>query len=131
LKKNPFFEWLTQIKDVSLEKVIATGNKKNPLWSGDEFPAWAASKHQFDKTILEVSNNRKPWREFVAKLTLPTLLITADITLNAIVSPAAAQEAASLTPNLQMAHVPDAGHNIRRENYPDFIEAVQRFLKRL
>ncbi|MFZ0544127.1 MAG: alpha/beta hydrolase, partial [Candidatus Promineifilaceae bacterium] len=113
-----------QIEDNSLEEIIASGKEMSPLWSDDEFPAWAASKQQLDKTILEVRNIRKPWRELVAMLTVPTLLITAD----AIVSPAAAQEAVSLSPNLQIAHVPNAGHNIRRENYPVYMAAVQEFL---
>jgi pimeloyl-ACP methyl ester carboxylesterase len=131
LKKNPFFERLTQIEDVSLEEVITTGKETNPLWSDDEFPAWAASKLQLDKTIFEVSSVRRPWREFVARLTVPTLLITADVAMNAIVSPAVAQEAASLSPNLQIAYIPNAGHNIRRENYPVFMEAIQKYLSRL
>jgi pimeloyl-ACP methyl ester carboxylesterase len=131
LNKNPFFEWLTQIEDVPLEEVKASGKENNPLWSDDEFPAWAASKKQLDKTIFESRNIHKPWREFVAKLTVPTLLITADVAMNAIVSPEVAQEAASLSSNLHIAHVPNAGHNIRRENYPAFFEAVQKFLNLL
>jgi hypothetical protein len=51
--------------------------------------------------------------------------------MNAIVSPEVAQEAASLSSNLHIAHVPNAGHNIRRENYPAFFEAVQKFLNLL
>ena len=108
--------------------MIAFGKTANPLWSDDEFPAWAASKQQLDKTIFEVVNIRKPWREFVSAFTVPALLVTADVTMNAIVSAATAQEAASLSPNLQIAHVPNAGHNIRRENYPAFMQAVWAFL---
>jgi pimeloyl-ACP methyl ester carboxylesterase len=103
----------------------------NPLWAEEEFPAWAVSKKQLDKRILEIRSIRKPWRDFVVRLTMPALLITADVAMNAIVSPAIAQEAASLTPNLRIAHVPDAGHNIRRENYPAFMEAVKGFLNGL
>ncbi|MFZ0548196.1 MAG: alpha/beta hydrolase, partial [Candidatus Promineifilaceae bacterium] len=53
VKKNPFHEWLKQIEDNSLEEIIASGKEMSPLWSDDEFPAWAASKQQLDKTILE------------------------------------------------------------------------------
>ena len=128
LRKNPFFEWLTNLEDVSLEEIIALGKENSPLWSEVEFPAWAAAKQQLDKTIFEVVNVRKPWREFVSALAVPTLLITAEVTMNAIVTPAAAQEAAALSPFLQIVHVPHAGHNIRRENYPAFRQAVQDFL---
>lgn len=128
LQENPFFEWLTLLKGVSLEEIIVLGKEKNPLWSDVEFPAWAASKQQLDKTIFEVANMRKPWREFVSALAVPTLLITADVSMNAIITPATAQEAATLSPFLQITAVPEAGHNIRRENYPAFIQAVQDFL---
>lgn len=113
---------------VTVEEIIALGKANSPSWSDIEFPAWAESKRQLDKTIFEVINVPKPWREFVSALTVPTLLITADVTMNAIVTPALAQEAASLSPFLQIAHVPNAGHNIRRENYPAFMQAVQGFL---
>ncbi|MCA9999189.1 MAG: alpha/beta hydrolase [Anaerolineales bacterium] len=128
LRQNPFFEWLTNLDKLSLAEVIAFGKTANPLWSEDEFPAWAASKQQLDKTIFEVVNIRKPWREFVSAFTVPALLVTADVTMNAIVSPTTAQEAASLSSHLQIAYVPNAGHNIRRENYPAFMQAVRAFL---
>lgn len=128
LRRNPFFEWLSNIENVSLEEVIAFGKTSSPSWADLEFPAWAASKKQLDKTIFELVNVRKPWREFVRSFTVPALLITADIAMNAIISPATAQETATLSPHLQIAHVPNAGHNIRRENYPAFMQAVRAFL---
>ena len=63
----------------------------------------------------------------MAALTVPTLLLTADTTRDAIVSPATAQEGVALCPHLQISHIPDAGHNIRRENYPAFMATVQAF----
>lgn len=128
LRQNPFFEWLTNLDKLSLAEVIAFGKEANPLWGEEEFPAWAASKQQLDKTIFEYVNVRKPWREFVSAFTVPALLVTADVTMNAIVSAATAQEAASHSPLLQIANVPNAGHNIRRENYPAFMQAVRAFL---
>lgn len=131
LRNNPFFDWLTSLEGVPLEEIMALGKENNPSWSEAEFPAWAASKQQLDKTIFDVARARKPWRELVSALTVPTLLITAEVAMNAIVTSAAAQEAASLSPFLQIAYVPKAGHNIRRENYPAFIQAVQDFLSQV
>jgi pimeloyl-ACP methyl ester carboxylesterase len=130
-RQNPFREWLINIEELSLDKVMAGGKTNNPLWSNYEFPAWAESKHQLDKTILELPFVRQPWRDLVKALTVPTLLITADTAMHAIVSPAVAQEAASLSPFVQIAPVPNAGHSIRRENYPAFMQAVQDFLSQL
>jgi N-formylmaleamate deformylase len=131
LRDNSFFEWLLTLDEVSLSDIIARGKTNNPAWSEVEFPAWAASKRQLDKTIFEVINVRKPWREFVSAFTIPVLLITADVEKGAIVSPAVAEEAVSLSPLLQVAPVPGAGHNIRRENYPAFMHVLQTFLSQL
>jgi pimeloyl-ACP methyl ester carboxylesterase len=131
LLKIHFFAWLSNIETISLNEIVAFGKTNNPAWAEVEFPAWAESKSQLDKNIFPALSMQKPWREFVAALTVPTLLITADVTMNAIITPAAAQEAATLSPLLQVAPVPNAGHNIRRENYPAFMKAVQAFLSQL
>ncbi len=128
VQNNPFFEWLLNIDEVSLEEIVAFGKANNPAWPEGEFPAWAESKQQLDKNIFPVVNVRKPWREFVSAFTVPALLIMADGAMNAIVTPAVAQEAVSLSPLLKVAPVPHAGHNIRRENYPAFMQVVQAFL---
>jgi N-formylmaleamate deformylase len=127
-QENPFFAWLSNVEAVSLDDIIAQGKVNNPAWPEGEFPAWAESKRQLDKNIFKAARVQKPWREFVAAITVPTLLVTAEARKNAIVSPAVVQEAVSLSPFLQVARIPDAGHNIRRENYPAFMRAVQAFL---
>ncbi|MCB9423427.1 MAG: alpha/beta hydrolase [Ardenticatenaceae bacterium] len=128
LAENPFFSWLLNMDGISSDEIIEQGKINNPNWPDAEFPAWAESKRQLDKNIFPRVNVRKPWREFVAALTVPALLVTADVEKGAIVTPAAAQEATDLSPLLQVAQVPDAGHNIRRENYLAFMQAVQAFL---
>ena len=131
LRKNPIFDWMLHIDELSLEEIMAKGRADNPAWPEVEMPAWAESKRQLDKRIFEAVNVRKPWREYVAALAVPTLLITADVSRGAIVTPERAQEAAALSPWLQIAAVPDAGHNIRRENYPAYMEALRAFLGHL
>ena len=131
VQENPFFAWLMDLEGVSVDEIVAMGKAFSPTWPEVEFPTWAESKRQLDTNVLSAVNVRKPWREFVAALTVPTLLITAEVALGAIVSPAMAQEAAALAPLIQVARIPDAGHNIRRENYPAFMQAVQAFLNQL
>ena len=131
LRRNPFFEWLTNLEGVTLEDIIAKGKADNPTWPEIEFPAWAESKIQLDKNIFGSVNVRKPWREFVAAFTVPALLITSDVEMNAIVTQEIAEEATTLSQYLQVALVPNAGHNIRRENYPAFMEALTNFLDQI
>lgn len=87
-----------------------------------------ASRWAENDVNLSTTHLRAPWREFVAALTVPTLLLTADPVRGAIVTPAIAEEAASLTRVLHVAAIPGAGHNIRRENYPAYMAVVRAFL---
>jgi pimeloyl-ACP methyl ester carboxylesterase len=119
------------MKDVSLDEIIAKGKAQNPNWPEVEFPAWAESKAQLDKNVFSTINVRKPWREFVKAFACPALLITADVEKGAIVSPHTAQEATKLSPYLQVAAIPNAGHNIRRENYAAYMQALRSFLSQV
>lgn len=127
-QENPFFAWLQQADNLPLSEIVAFGRASSPTWAAEEFPAWAESKQQLDKNIFALLDVGKPWRDYVSALTVPTLLITAEVEQGAIVTPALAQEAANRSALLQIAHVPNAGHNIRRENYPAYVKAVNAFL---
>ena len=98
LRSNPFWEWLAELEDVSLDEIIAKGKADNPSWPEEEFPAWAQSKLQLDVNVFDAVNVRKPWRELVKAFACPALLLTADVELGAIVSPETAQEATRLSP---------------------------------
>jgi len=59
---------------------------------------------------------------------VPVLLITADNSLGSIVTPETAEEAKRLCPSLTVLRLEGAGHNIRREAFERFVEAVRAFL---
>jgi len=130
-KDNPFFHWLMNIDQLSQDDIIAIGKADNPTWPEIEFPAWAESKTQLDKTIFDTINFLQPWRESVAAIQAPTLLVTGDPQKFIIVTPGIAQEAVSLSPFIRVVSVPGAGHSIRRENYPAYLAAVKTFLQSL
>lgn len=130
LPDNSFRVWLSEIQTTPVADVIALGKAGNPTWPEIEWPAWAESKQQFDINT-SAATLHAPWREFVAALSMPALLLAADPARGAIVTPAIAEEAASLTPVLRVATIPDAGHNIRRENFPAYMSAVRAFLDQL
>ena len=59
----------------------------------------------------------------------PILLITGDPARGGIVTPAAAEEARRLARDLRVVNVPDVGHNIHRDNYPPYRDAVAAYLR--
>jgi N-formylmaleamate deformylase len=128
---NPFLEMLKRIQEqnATVDQVIAYGRKNSPTWPEYEWLPWAESKLQLDTSLFNSLGPWKDWRADVRDIRVPTLLITADVEKGAIVTPETAAEAAALCPTLRISHVPNAGHSVRRENWPDFIQAVRDFLK--
>jgi len=70
------------------------------------------------------------YREIIASIECPTLLITGDPESGAIVTPEVAQEVARLCKNSEVVHVSGASHNIHRDRYGETMEAVWAFLNR-
>lgn len=71
------------------------------------------------------------WPALLGGVTCPVLLLTADPERGALTTAAqAAALAARLTRAgpVRVEHFPGAGHNIRRERYELYLEAVRAFL---
>ena len=65
--------------------------------------------------------------QIVPQISQPTLLVTADPD-KAIVTPEIAQQAVAMNDKIQWVRIEGAGHNIRREQFEAFIQAVGEFL---
>jgi N-formylmaleamate deformylase len=127
--KNPWFEWLKHIKNSSIEEVMEKCHADSPGWAEIELRPWAESKIQFDTNVFRAENTRVFWEEVAVSITCPTLLLTGDVEKGAIVTPEDAARATELSSYIRAAHIPGVGHNLRRENYPAFIQLVSGFLK--
>lgn len=126
-------EWRASIlerKSRSRQEIIAHGREIHPNWDEQEFDAWAEAKSQVSPNVAKfVLDRSTPWTDLVPKITCPTLLVTGDPELSAIVTPQIAAEAAELNPNLEVVRINGAGHNIRREGYEAYLAAVTAFLQ--
>jgi len=126
-------EWQNRIieqKQRSLKSLIGQCRKDCPTWPEEELEPWALSKQQLSLHILQIfAQHRPPWRKIAAGMHCPTLLITAEVTKGCIVTPQMAEEAPHINPHIQVAHIPGAGHNIRREAFQTYMEAVKAFLQ--
>jgi pimeloyl-ACP methyl ester carboxylesterase len=119
-------------KSWTRERLITEAHASNPTWSDADLGPWADAQLQVDPAVFswgDVRSRRAPWQGLARKFSCPVLLITGDPGLGAIVSPEIAQEAAGLCDTLEVAHIPGAGHCIRREQFELYVEAVQAFLR--
>jgi N-formylmaleamate deformylase len=118
-------------KSWTRERLITEARVSSPSWADVDLEPWADAHLQVNPAVFDWVDPQAPlaaWRGVVRKIACPVLLVTADPALDAIVSSEVAQEAARLNPRLQIAHIPGAGHSIRREQFEAYVEAVRGFL---
>lgn len=125
-RKVRFREQVESFRSMTEAEITAMGRKNSPLWHEDEFPAWAQSKRQVDPSAAP--DFRIEWRDMIRGIAEPTLLIRGESERGGIVSAETAAEAIALNPNITAVLIPGAGHNVRRENFDDYMKAVRTFL---
>ena len=115
---------------MSPQERTAKGAALNPGWDTAEIEPWAQSKTEVDPAVLGYfgSFDRFPWREALARIQCPGLLITGDPGMMAIVTPQIAQEAVALWQGGEVAHMASAGHCVHRDRYAETMAAVDAFL---
>lgn len=109
--------------------LIAQRKREQPKWADEEFTDWIVAKQQVSPEVTQfITALRVPWRDVASRIVCPALLITADVSEGALVSPESAAEAVKLMPQGRMVHIPGAGHNIRRDQFEAYMTAVRAFL---
>ena len=119
-----------RMRAMSRDQLIAYCRKQNPTWAEEELGPWADSKMRV-KPSMGFSRGQPTsltWQEALARITCPVLLLTSEVARGGIVTPEAAAEAQAVKPSLGVVNIAGAGHNIRREQFGAFLEAVRGFL---
>ena len=113
----------------SYEELFKKGRKQNPLWSDEELKPWAESKIQFrennPKLLFKLLNSSYEWKDIVQNISCPLLLITSD---KGITSDKLAQRVIEICKDGRWVKIEGAGHNIRREQFGQYIQAIEEFL---
>lgn len=131
-----WFAGLRGLQELSRDDLIARCRTQSPAWSPAECAVWAESKLQANPRLwgpggLEIAG---PWREEMARVTCPVLLVrgdveqAADVERGSIVDEAHAAEAMRLLRLGQDAHIAGAGHSIHRDRFEAFMAVVGPFL---
>jgi N-formylmaleamate deformylase len=125
-RRASFRSQVARFRSMSQAELLAKGRMGSPSWHDDDFPAWAAAKHQVDPEALPHYATR--WQEEVGRIAAPTLIVHGEPRLGSLITPLIADEARALNPCIQTIEIPKAGHNVRRENFAAFLAAVRVFL---
>jgi pimeloyl-ACP methyl ester carboxylesterase len=126
-------DWVIELKNKTREQILAEGRAQNPLWSEAELAPWADSKVDVsaDAMVRLFTPNHTAgivWDELLRCITCPALALTAELSLGGALAPAGVEALRLLVPQLHAVHIADAGHNIRREQFARYMDAVSSFL---
>jgi len=124
--------WLGDLKQKSLNEIIAEGKGCNPLWDESEFFQWAKAKQQVKLEALDWIVQPQPdWRETVRQIACPGLILTGEPALGAVLTPPVIQHIQKLWPKSKTVRIATAGHNVHREAYMNYLREISAFIKRL
>jgi N-formylmaleamate deformylase len=130
-QREGFIKALLGYRQLTQDELIAECRKNNPRWSESEIVPWAKAKQQFDPDLFSKLFLRPSYEELVPRIKCPTLLITSD---GGVVSEEVARHASRLWTSKELfrwVKIKGAGHNIRREQFGAFMEAVSSFLREI
>ena len=112
--------------NLSEAELVAGCMKNSPKWGRSECEFWAPSKRRHHPATAAISTGaRPPMSELLPKISAPTLILKADA--QGDLRKQNEQIAATL-PKGKIVHVEGAGHNVRRENKAQTLEALKAFL---
>jgi pimeloyl-ACP methyl ester carboxylesterase len=128
-EKDAYYYRLQVLQQFSLDAAIAYGRQKHTRWQAQALPYWAAAKLRFDLDFYDLRPPFRPdYETLLPKITCPPLFLYGDADLGGIITPELARKAQKLMPNAQTAHIANAGHCIRYEQFSAYLESVQAFL---
>jgi N-formylmaleamate deformylase len=120
------------LKQKTREDLFAGQRLEQPGWSDAELAPWTDAKQQFSPNVLIKYDHDNglsvDWQAVLVRITCPTLLIVSDPDRGGIVTSENAIALKALVPHLEIAHIPEAGHNIRRDQFARYMAVVCRFL---
>jgi pimeloyl-ACP methyl ester carboxylesterase len=120
---------IVDLKRKTREEMIAAQRAETPGWSEAELGPWADSKLRLSFNVLNRGTpSALDWPSILRRIACPALLITADAERGAIVTPEGAAALRELVPQLKVAHIPEAGHSIRRDQFGRYMAVVRAFL---
>jgi N-formylmaleamate deformylase len=129
------------IKGKNHEELMAWRRIQSPNWPETDVRTFADAKIRLNPQTLAPFINRDAvasnardmaspvdWPTLLRQIRCPALLITGDPELGAMVSASQAAALQEQVPTLRVAHIPNASHDVRRDQSEDFLAIISPFL---
>jgi N-formylmaleamate deformylase len=131
--KNGFTTWINSIKRKTRGDLLSECREQNPAWSEAEIEPWINSKHRVSPKVTalidppDMMSIDQP--NLFKRITCPALFISADAGRGAASGEKDIVQLKTYIPHLQVKHIAQAGHNIRRDQFATYLENIQNFIK--
>lgn len=131
-RDSSMLDWMTGLKRKTRAELLAEVRATQPQWAEAELEPWVDSKLRFNLQVARLIHpptaNPANFTALLRQITCPALLLGAEAQRGAITTSADLAKLKEALPHLQVTCIPGAGHNIRRDQFDRFMEAVQAFL---
>lgn len=128
-RRRQWRERIINLQSKTRAEIVEYARNDMPTWSEAELGPWADAKLRFNTNALNRDGSGDvDWPHILRSITCPALLLYADQELGGGVTTERATEMQALVPQLEVVHIPGAGHNIRREQFALYMDAVTTFL---
>lgn len=111
------------------DELLAACRANSPHWPEGEYAPWVDAKLRISFNVLAGFTQPIDIRPYVTQITCPALLLIADPAQGGLTTAAQAGELQRLAPSITLAHIPNAGHSIRRDRQAAYLTAVRVFLQ--
>lgn len=123
--------WVRSLGDKPDAQALAEYRAQSPAaWSELTLKLRLEAYRQMDLRVLTDVDWDAHWEDLVQAFRCPWLLLIGEPGRDGIVTPEQAEAALDLSPAGAWAQIPGAGHNVRFENFPAYLQAVRAFLER-
>jgi len=119
------------LANLGLDGTVERFRLANPHWSDAELENAATAKLQVRDVFFTTFRDRFDWQAMLGRVHCPVLLVTGDPERGALVTAEAAAVAKRCCPTLEVAHMPDASHNINSDQFDQYLPAIRGFLSRV
>jgi N-formylmaleamate deformylase len=130
--RDALLDWIIDNKRKTRDDLLAEVRDSNTHWTDAEMQPWVDAKHRFSLKITELVSVRDAVPEnflnFLKMITCPVLFIRADVEQGAVSCEEDVAALKSSVPQLKVVHIPNAGHNISRDQYARYMDVIQSFL---
>jgi pimeloyl-ACP methyl ester carboxylesterase len=130
--QDDFLEWIIGNKRKTRDELLREAWDSGPHWPDAELQPWVDAKHRFSLKITDLVSVQdaipRNFLNLLKQITCPALFICADLGRGAASSEEDIAKLKESIPQLRVIHIPNAGHNIRRDQFSRYMDVIQSFL---